>query len=150
MKKVWVLNTDTVDGLSAYTYATETLGRQAYIDMVNDFYNTRDDSRYGPDVADFEAAKEKAENAVNHGSGDYVYLEECEVEGSEEKEYTGSEQIALGKTIAAIFRLKVLKHDGEKGRYMLGGGYLTKTPLGLFRVFMDIADQIRAGKEIKA
>ena len=147
MKSVWVLGTETDDGNGFYAYATEALGQQAYISMVNQFYPSTD--RHGrPDATTYEEAQEKASEAVDHGSMDFIYLNECEVEGAEEKEYTEKEQIAIGETLADIFQLK--RSREHKDRYVMGGGHLTKTALGVFRTFIGIADKIRAGKEVKA
>ena len=146
MKTVWVLGTETDDGNGFYAYATEALGQQAYIDMVNQFYPATD--RHGiPDATTYEEAQEKASEAVDHGAMDFIYLNECEVEGAE-KEYSEKEQAAIGKVLADIFRTP--RARDHKGGYMLGGSYNWKTAMGYFRSFMGIADDIRDGKEIKA
>ena len=146
MKKVWVLGTESDDGNGFYAYATEALGEAAYIATVNQFYPTTD--RHGrPDATTYEEAQAKASEAVDHGSMDFIYLNECEVEGAE-KEYSETEQIAIGHTLAKIFMLH--RSREHKDRYVLSVGYLTKTALGVFRTFMGIADDIRAGKEIKS
>lgn len=146
-KTVWVLGTETDDGNGFYAYATQELGEQAYISMVNQFYPATD--RHGqPDATTYEEAQDKASEAVDHGSMDFIYLNECEIEGSQAKEYSEKEQIALGNTIAELFRLKRDREHND--RYAMGGGYMTKTALGVFRSFMNIADKIRDGKEIEA
>jgi hypothetical protein len=84
-KTVWVVMTDTDDGNNSSVYATKKLGEAAYIEIVNIYYNARDDQRYGPDAKTFKQAQKKAQKAVDHGSLDFVWLNEEEIEGYDPK-----------------------------------------------------------------
>jgi hypothetical protein len=58
---------------------------------------------------------------------------------------TEAEQEAIGKELVKIFRMR---RSENKGRYQMTWG--DKTPLGVFRTFVRIADDINARIPIKA
>ena len=62
------------------------------------------------------------------------------------KTYTIEEQDAIGKKLATILKLK--KDKEHKDRYQTEWG--SKTSIGIFNTIIRIADDIKAGNEIKA
>ena len=54
------------------------------------------------------------------------------------KPRTEQEEKTCGEHLAEILNLKTISTGEEKGRYLLRGGYGTKTALGLYRVLESI------------
>lgn len=55
---------------------------------------------------------------------------------------TEEEEARIGRLLIEVFRLKPIKDGDQKGRYLLGAGYHTKTAIGIYRTVEDI---IRTG-----
>lgn len=60
---------------------------------------------------------------------------------------TEEQENEIGAKLAEIFLLKKSRKNPD--RYLLGGGYIDKTNIGLTRVFLDLADQIRMEGKLK-
>jgi hypothetical protein len=60
---------------------------------------------------------------------------------------TEQQEILAGEKLAEIFCLKRSKEHPD--RWVMGGGYLTKTSLGVFRVFKDLVIKLEVEGRIE-
>ena len=66
---------------------------------------------------------------------------------------TEEQEREAGLYLAEVLGLKPLTtrtapSPSDAGRYLLGGGYGTKTPLGLYRTVADIVRQVQSGQSL--
>ena len=59
------------------------------------------------------------------------------------EDFTEEQMHDIGRGLIGLFRLR--KSREHKGRVTLGGNWNTKYPIGVFRVFMRLAEDIQAG-----